>query len=60
MLVTDPAIASDVTQWVVHLHDIEPLPLESETVGKVLGALLVLVIGKAIAVRAGKSAAASQ
>jgi len=56
MLVTDPAVAAYMAEIMARLRDIEPtLPLETETIGKVLGALLVLVVGKAIAARAGNS-----
>jgi YjbE family integral membrane protein len=59
MLVTDPAIATSVADMLARLHDIGPVPLESETVGKVLGAAVVLVVGKAIAARACRSDAVS-
>jgi len=60
MLVTDPAVAVYMADITARLRDIDPmLPLGSEAIGKVLGALLVLVIGKAIAARASRSEAAS-
>lgn len=59
MLVTDPAIASGVDDVMRGLRDIEPLPLSGEMIGKLVGAAVVLIIGKAVAGRARKNTAAS-
>jgi len=63
MLISDPLVATSVADKLPWLHSLlrvpQPLPIDAEVVAKILGAALVLVVGKTLASKAAKAAAES-